>query len=244
MNHGLIPTSALVAMQNDALHQYPKRSFGYVQNGAYVSESGNSFDDRPQYWIHSVNPPIEAIVYSRPDGNVYPDQADMELQLSWNVPVGIIATDGKEVAAPVFWGDALPIAPLVGRSFMHGVWDCYSLVRDAYRLGSVALAAQGIEKWPLPPVTLPEVPRSDCWWDSGQDLYLDHLKPAGFVEIKASEARAGDGFLLKIRSETLNHAGVLVDFNSILHHLPTRLSRREASGMWARSVSMWVRYRG
>ena len=77
------------------------------------------------------------------------------------MPWGIIPTDGERVGDPIMWGDQLPIAPLIGREFRHGTSDCYTLVRDAYRLGKDGMKEHGIDGWPLDPIQLPEVPRDD-----------------------------------------------------------------------------------
>lgn len=247
--------------QAHARAEYPRESCGVVVDGRYVPmkniarpvethEEANSdcacqlcsFEIDSKAYLKAGK--VEMVVHSHPEGPRYPSQADMEGQLATGVPWAIIALSFEDaewrVGKPVMWGDGLPIAPLIGRSFMHGVHDCYSLIRDTYRLGREILAEQGIA-WPLDPIELPEVPRDDGWWKKGQDLYRDGIAKFGFRIVNASDARPGDIFLGKIQSKTINHAGVLLSDGTIMHHLPTRLSQRMPAGLYARAADMWVR---
>lgn len=236
------------AIRQHALREYPKESCGLVVAGAYQPCFNYADDPLTQAVISRqdyvrAGDALEAIVHSHPNGPIWPSAADMRSQIATAVPWIIVGTDGERCAKFTMWGDSLPIQQLIGRSFMHGVSDCFSLVRDAFRLGKDALAAEGME-WPFEAMPFPDVPRDDDWWGAGQDLYRDALGPRGFREINISEVRPGDGFLCKIRSDKLNHAGLYVGNNLILHHLPFKLSRREPFGLWGRAADMWVRYEG
>lgn len=255
---------AFIEAKAHARREYPKESVGLIVNGSYIAcenvaqpveshEEGNadcacqlcSFVLDPQVFArHMIEGGVDGVVHSHPNGPFYPSKADMEGQLASGVPWAIIALDAERVGDPIAWGDGLPIAPLIGREFMHGVADCMSLIRDAYRLGKDKLAEQGIPDWPYPPIDFPEFAREDSWWDAGKDYYAENWPKRGFVPIPVNEARAGDVFLMRIRSDKLNHGGVLVSQDLIAHHLPTRLSRREPAGIWGRQAEIWLRYKG
>lgn len=246
----LSPAVSTAARQH-ALNAYPNESCGLVVNDVYFScvnhaqDPVNNFRIDPRTWLKAQEQgTIRAVLHSHPDGPHNPTKRDMQGQIDSAVPWGVIWTDGERTSEPILWGDTLPIQPLVGRPFVHGVTDCYSLVRDAFRLGKEQMAYQGVKEWPFEPVTMPEVPRDDSWWTTDEDLYVDHLKSVGWKEIAASDVQPGDGFLMKIRSSKMNHAGLYVGNNLILHHLPTRVSRREPVGIWTRNVDMWLRYEG
>jgi hypothetical protein len=49
---------------------------------------------------------------------------------------------------------------------------------------------------------------------------------------------------MKIRSSKENHGGILVGNDLIVHHLPSRMSRREPAGLWGRQATRWLRYKG
>lgn len=229
-----------VRAQQHALSVYPNPSWGLIHGQNYLAVEVQSIDELMRK-ARATN--ASALVYSKPDGECFPDATEMQLQQQAAIPFGVMGGKSDEIDIPIFWGDDCEVDKLIGRPFVHGIWDCYSLVRDAFRIGKEGMNAQGLS-WSLPPIKLPDVPRDDGWWSKGQDLYVHWMKPAGFVEITAEMARPGDGFLMKIRSEKLNHAGLLVGDNEILHHLPTRLSRREIGGMWFTQIYKWVRYQG
>lgn len=252
--NSILSPSTIESAKRHAKAVYPSESCGIVFRGEYVpcdniaSEPEKDFEISPKvYASYVAKGGVEAVIHSHPGGPLYPTANDMLHQVATNVPWGIIPIleeDGIfRVGDPIMWGDGVPKTNLLGRQFLHGVHDCYSLIRDTFALGKDALAEQGVtEKWPYEPRDLPEVPRDDAWWSDGKDLYVDGLAKNGFRIIQPNEARAGDGFLMKIRSDKLNHGGVLVTDDIILHHLPMRASRREPVGVWGRSADLWVRH--
>jgi proteasome lid subunit RPN8/RPN11 len=244
-------STVIAAAKSHARREYPKESCGFVFRGEYMPQINVADDPMQDFRIASDSyvafaalGGLEGVIHSHPDGPLFPTHSDMVGQLATALPWAIIATDGLQCGDPVMWGDSLPIMPIIGRDFMHGVLDCYSALRDTYRLGKMELAKQGVtDVWPYDPITLPEVPRDDSWWEQpDQDLYSAGIRDNGFRVIDRSEVRPGDGFLVKLRSDKFNHAGLLISNDLILHHLPGRLSRREPSGIWGRQAEMWVRY--
>jgi proteasome lid subunit RPN8/RPN11 len=191
---------------------------------------------------------IAAVVHSHPNKQRFPSANDMRGQMDTAVPWIIVPLDGETVMSFTQWGDQLPTAPILGREFLHGVHDCYSLIRDTFGLGRDELAKQGID-WPFPPIKLRDYARDDAWWvgaeaDPSKNLYMTNFDKAGFVEISPSEAAPGDMFYIKVMSKQVNHGGLLVGGGLLLHHLPVRLSRREPARIWLRNVDKWLRYKG
>lgn len=175
------------------------------------------------------------LLHSHPlaaDGSVQasPSALDMEMQVTSGMPWGlsIIDEDGK-CADPVWWGDQLPIRPLLGRVFLHGINDCYSLIRDWYRLKGI---------------TLPDFPRSDGWWrEPGLDLYGQGFEKARFRRVEVSEIRPGDVVLFSVVSRVLNHGGVYLGDDVMLHHLHGTLSSRVPLSKWASRIRVVLRHR-
>ena len=233
---GMFAAQALLDAKAHARDEFPKESCGLIVSGRYVpcfnyaTDPLNDFEIAPQAYLKAATQGvIEAVVHSHPNGLAYPSLHDMEQQIATAVPWIILPLNDSIVLDPVAFGDQLPRAPLLNRPFVWGVFDCYSLIRDFYLLN------HGVE--------LPNVPREDQWWNKGQDLYQDYLKPSGFREISMREAKPGDGFLMKFLSSTrLNHAGLLLKDSLILHHLPLRVSRREPVGIWGNAADLWVRH--
>jgi proteasome lid subunit RPN8/RPN11 len=239
-----------------ARREFPKESCGLIVAGKYIACDNVSADpaahvedadcdcqlcsfqiDSRVYASYAKR--VDMIVHSHPNGPFYPSRADMEGQLQTAKPWAIIALDDERVSGePTIWGMPEP-QPIIGRQFMHGVTDCYAVIQDMFALGRDKLAEQGID-WPFEPIKLMNMPRQDGWWEKDEDLYDANFEKAGFKEVY--DPKPGDVFLMRIKSSKNNHAGVLVGENLIVHHLPTRLSRREPAGLWARQATRWLRY--
>ena len=239
----LFNPSALLAARRHAESEYPKESCGVIADGEYIPCYNYALNPQTDFRIApeallkltASGRNVEAIVHSHPGGPMYPSENDMRGQVTTDLPWIIVVTHkddhtGEVSSADemVIWGDTLPRAPLLERPFVWGVFDCYTLVRDAYQ----EIFAK----------TLPQVPREDNYWNNGQDLYGDWLKTMNFKTISMNDARPGDCFLVSINSPVPNHAGILLEDGMVLHHLPNRLSRREPAGIWARAADLWVRH--
>ena len=170
---------------------------------------------------------IKAIIHSHPNGKLEPSAQDMQGQLDTDVEWGIVTTDGIEVSEVLYFGKNTP--DLIGREFKHGVTDCYSLIRDWYKL----------EK----DIELPEFPRSNNWWNEGENLYEEYAEEAGFRRLRGDETpQVGDVVLMAIASKVSNHGAILLDGGLLLHHLTNRLSRREPAAPWRKMFRSWWRY--
>lgn len=234
--------SVIAAIKKDACERFPNESCGIVFEDQYIPFENVAADPTQSFHIKEEKlvpylGKIQAIVHSHPMGPDCPSETDMQQQVAWNLPFGIVATDGSDCLEPFFWGGNTPIPALKGRGFRHGVTDCYSLVRDYYRLNL------GIQ--------LSEYPREWEWWKKEESkLYERYFANENFYRIEASEVRPHDCFLASIRSDTPNHAGVYVGGNKILHHLtsksasdPSALSREDPVGVWQKFIcGFWVRH--
>lgn len=109
-------------------------------------------------------------------------------------------------------------APLLGRTYHHGVTDCYSLVRDYYK--SVLN------------IDLPDFDREYGWWEKGQNLYMDNYEKAGFSEVLGGlrEMKTHDVLLMQISSSVVSHSSVYIGDNKIIQHCVGRLSSRDVLG--------------
>jgi proteasome lid subunit RPN8/RPN11 len=154
---------------------------------------------------------VVAIVHSHPFMDPAPSLADRcsieETGLPWlivNHPLGTYTVSRPEGFA----------APLIGRPFVHGVHDCYALVRDYFaKIG----------------ITLNDYARSWGWWEgaTGPDLYRDNFEGEGFREVPPETLREHDLILMRIRAPRENHMAVYLGNGVILHHLIGQTSRRE-----------------
>ncbi len=247
---------AIEAAKLHAIVKFPEESCGFIVGGRYVPCENRHPKPLEFFRIEEAHfdtamraGQVTAIVHSHPNGPIFPSHADMMQQIATDVPWVIVSLNETGIHKIVAWGGDLPIAPVIGRPFLHGVLDCYSLIRDVFRLGRVELLKQGVH-WPHDPILLADIARADEWWKTGDDLYSANFAPWGFKVINRVEAAAGDVFLIKYGNETqnpqgqLNHGGVMLDHGQILHHLTSRPSGREPNSIWARAADLWVRYEG
>lgn len=229
-----------------AIREFPKESVGYVVDGAYVPQKNisavpeESFEVAPSAWLSKT--PVQAVIHSHPRGNSWPSPSDQEHQMATAVPWGITVCDGER-AAELFWfGDQVPIPPLEGpeRYYRYGVMDCWSLIRDWYRV------ERGI--------TLKNYARDWEWWvDKKENHYVDNFRDAGFVEVK--DPIEGDLFLARFGTRSsVSHGGIYLGGcgDMILHHLCggspvdfSRLSSRQPGGRFlALHGTHFLRYEG
>ncbi|GKX46083.1 C40 family peptidase [Pectobacterium carotovorum] len=230
----LIITEILAHAEQD----YPRECCGViVQNGRkqrYVkcrntaSEPNDQFSMSPEDYAEAEDSgAIIAIVHSHPDATTQPsnlDHAQCDLsQLPWIIaswPEGdirtIMPTEG--------------VKPLLERPFVHGIWDCYAIVRDWYQLERS--------------ITLPDFERSDGWWDRGENLYMKHYAEAGFIAV-SSELQPGDVIIMQVRADEPNHAGVYVGNGEMVHHMHGQLSQKVPyGGYWLDRTITRLRYTG
>lgn len=109
-----------------------------------------------------------------------------------------------------------------GIDFIHGINDCYSLIRNFYR---VVFA-----------VDLTNYARPDEWWHQGLNLYTDFIKKEGFSLIdfdKLNNLNYGDIILMSIKTENPCHAAIYIGDGKILHHFYGKKSTIELyKGLW------------
>lgn len=229
-------------IEREALAAYPNEAVWLITPGEcrkvknIAAEPTQTFRVDKRTMAAAVKRGLLAVVHSHPDFPACPSAADMRGQMASGVPWGIVATDGETCSPLCWWGGDTPVAPLLERGFIHGVQDCYSLIRDYYRL-ELGIA-------------LPDYPRDWEWWRNGQNLYLDGVESAGFRPIEQSEARPGDMWFAQLRSPVPSHGGVLLEHGLVLHHPsadlpvdPSRLSRREPIARWLPHIVRWYRHR-
>jgi len=214
---------------------YPEESCGLVVNNEYVSTKNIHEDpknhfriDIKEYSQFLQNSSLQAIVHSHTNGRDFPSKNDMIGQMRMAIPWGIVLATIHGIHDPFWFGDQVPVPNLLGREFRHGVTDCYALVRDWYKENKN--------------IILPNLARDWEWWNTKENILINHFKEFGFVEISKSELEWGDCVMGKIGSNVTNHCGVYLGNNELLHHLPKRLSRRDMLSPWTRIITHYCRY--
>lgn len=229
----------LAAFKLDAIGRYPQEACGILAGGQYLPID-NVHEDPEHHFampgsVWRFGP--EAVFHSHTNRRKAPSRDDMEQQIRSALPWAIVTTDGKVVSDPVWFGDQVPIPPLIGRDFVHGVTDCFSLARDWYRMRGIVF---------------PDVPRDDEWWNDGGNLYLDYMMQSGFRIFHvgpdySGPLEIGDGLLMRISRQVKvpHHGAVYVGNGKMIHHLADtthpRLSVEEPVHRWRKYVTHWIR---
>lgn len=178
---------------------------------------------------------LKAVVHSHINRSASPSEVDKVGCEETNVPWLIISLPSgvtREIRPSGY------IAPLVGRTYVFGVFDCYTVVRDYFRVGHE--------------IKLPDYTHEmqQAWLD-GDEIYLDSFRAAGFHEITFKDLKAGDIILFSFPcsryrqdgKKPVNHAAVYLGEQVILHHTENRLSSRDMfDGYWQRHAKLYLRH--
>lgn len=159
---------------------------------------------------------VTEIFHSHPFSSATPSEADLvaceSSGLSW-----VIYSPGSNE-----WFSFEPTgfkAPLVGRQWVWAVTDCWTLARDWYQQHGIFLPDW---KRPITPEEFEKNPLFDDYW-----------KEAGFFPVmERSEIQKGDGLLMQIEGNGLNHCGVYIGDQLVLHHIRGRLSSSDIYSEW------------
>ncbi len=169
---------------------------------------------------------VISVVHSHPFSSPLPSDGDKvsceKTKLIWHI-YGVSCDDWYELRPNNFK------IPFVGRQFMHGVLDCYSIIKDYFEFELSIL--------------IPDFDRKFEWWNAGQNLYLDNFSKAGFVEVKNQTLKKNDVILMQINSPVPNHGAIYLGEEKILHQLSGRLSSIDVyGGYWQKHTVKILRH--
>tara|TARA_R100001509_G_scaffold165419_1_gene146983 strand:- start:8413 stop:9120 length:708 start_codon:yes stop_codon:yes gene_type:complete len=171
----------------------------------------------PEDYVRADNKgEIIAVIHSHPNTLPTPSQADKVSCEQSKLPWHILNPKTEE------WGYLEPSgykAPLLGRQWVWGVTDCWSLVRDWYR-EEKNINLRDWERPTTPEEFLLNPLFEKCAWRTG------------FRELRSDEPlENGNLLFMSIGSKGLNHVAIFID-GMVLHHLTDRLSCKEPYSEW------------
>ena len=170
---------------------------------------------------------VLAVIHSHPVTPPVASQADMisceESGLVWH----IVNPKTEQ------WGFYKPSGykpPLIGRHWVWGITDCWSLVRDWYK-EKLGITLRDWDR-PTTPEEFIENPMFEkCAWRTG----FRQLRPEEKLE-------NGDLLFMSIMATGLNHVAIFLD-GDVLHHLADRISCKEPYNQWLlKCTGMRLRY--
>lgn len=102
--------------------------------------------------------------------------------------------------------------PLEGRPFLHGLFDCYTLIRDYYvRNFNIMMPNNMQREWE--------------WWNQGPNLYVENANNYNFFEV--NDIQKHDLLVMSLGSPVPNHGAVYLGEGKLLHHVAGRFSTIE-----------------
>ena len=211
-----------------AIQEQPRESCGLlvIKKGkeVYFPCKNLAFDPSDQFiidaddWvrIEDNEGEIVGVVHSHPVTSAKPSEADRVACEKSDLKWWIVQPQLKD------WQYCEPCgykAPLIGRKWVWGVTDCWSLVKDWYKEEkNIELKDWDRPKTPEEFILNPLF--ESCAWRTG------------FRELRPDEKTMnGDALLMSIGSAGLNHVAIFLD-GDVLHHLTDRLSCREPYSQW------------
>lgn len=243
----------LEAFRQHAAADYPREACGLVVERAGLqqyqrcrntaAEPDEEFRIDPRDYAAAEDlGEVVAVVHSHPDASSRPSSRDLAMCEATGVPWHILSWPEGDLRTLLPQGGT----PLLGRPFVHGLWDCWQVCADWYR-----------REWGL---TFPAYEREDGWWEQaeGPSLYEQAYDAAGFVRVQAPQR--GDLIVMAIgRTAHPNHAGIYLGNDPrlpdepwspcgagpfLLHHLYGRPSEVIVfGGPWLERTRLVLRHR-
>jgi len=155
-----------------------------------------------------IGPNTAAVVIKKPDDEVLTltdeDRAEMN---ALKLPFVLIGSN-RDISEAYLPDRFTENHGYLNRPFLHGVFDCYTMVRDFYLL-----------EWNM---WLPaNIQRPYGWWDQGDNLYIDGAPQYGFEPV--SDLKRHDLVVMKF-GPVPNHGAIYLGDGKVLHHVGGRFS--------------------
>jgi len=188
---------------------YPCRNLSITDYQCFIID--------PEDYVKADNTgEIIAVVHSHPITPPNPSQADKISCEQSKLPWYIVNPKTEQ------WGECIPngyVPDILGRQWVWGITDCWSLVRDWYK--------EELK------ITLRDWKRPISPEDFLKDPMFERCAGAtGFKELEPNEKlQNGDLLFMSILATGLNHVAIFID-GDVLHHLADRLSCREPYSEW------------
>ena len=168
---------------------------------------------------------VIGVIHSHPHGQALPSPLDKAACDRLGVPWYIFGKDDE-------WTKIEPAEEaygLLGRPFVFGAYDCYTIVKDYFADLDIRFRDDWDYEWEF--------------WEKGKNYYLERYAEEGFSKVTDGTLQPHDVILMALNSKTTNHAGIYVGRGKMLHHAPHRLSCRDNyNGIWNQITRAIIRH--
>lgn len=232
-------------MRDQAIAQFPNEACGVVisvgKKGVAVSCRNVSHDPK-NYFVIDADDYAEAadrgevigVWHTHPNRTAAPSEADIVGCENSGVPWYILGVGQADNGEFVFDGPTVTKPsgfemPYLGRPYVFGVMDCYSLVRDYYKREFKIMLGDG--------------PRIEFFWKGGVDLLTKGSQDQRLLPQIGKEPQNGDLFLITTEGSVPNHVAIYIGDDMIMHHCHGRLSKRDVyAGYWYKHTTAHLRF--
>lgn len=197
------------------LSEYPREAVGIVVEDEYMplaNIASNPFHtflvDQDTFLIYEGK--IQAILHSHTYASVVeedprtPSRPDMILAKNTGAPQGIVHCDGTNISDILYFNTNEP-PELLGRIYVSGVTDCFTLVRDYY-----------IKEYDH---FMDLMPRSSNWVDEDPTFLIENINSQGFKKVIKGAEQVGDVLVFAYGTRHHSHLGVYIGEGKFIHHL-------------------------
>jgi len=220
-----------------AKDEYPRESCGVVivfkgREKYYPCrnislEPENSFELHPEDYSQACDlGEITKIVHSHPKNFALPSEWDMNSIEKGNVP-WIIVQPQTESFTETYPSKYIP--SLIGREYVWGISDCYSIVRDYYKKELS--------------ISLPNYERRGEKLSPSENPFIISYKKLGFVKVE--EPKKHDIILMFLNGSNPQHVAIYLGEGIMLHQVEGRLSSKDVygnAGYWWKNTQGFYRH--
>lgn len=219
------------SIHEHAREEYPDECCGLVDTeGNYHKctnlQGGKRFFLKPEDWQYvEDNFGVSAVVHSHINESPFPSGLDRVECFESGVPWIIVSWP----KGSIFQFDPEPYdPPLIGREYVWGIFDCFTLVRDYYKtLG----------------VVINDRPREEDFYSKDFDVIGNNFELEGFVKVDGP-LKLHDVVVMQIRSNVPSHLAIYKGDDKILHHVVNRGSGEELyGGLYKKSTRYVLRHK-
>ena len=205
-------------------HSLPNDTFDIVKDKGKIFISQEKGKPIVQ---NEVNENTIAILKYKFNSEVFTISEEERTEMNTVKKIFVTVGDSKDYSEVFFPERYFENTPMIGRPFLHGLFDCYTLVKDYFKRNFNLILPTNLQ-------------RTWEWWNTGSNLYLEHANSYGFTEAK--DIKKHDLLVMSLSSPVPNHGAIYLGDNKIMHHVAGRFSTIEEFGsMYKYKLSVILR---